>query len=161
MRRLFAPLLIALTAQAAVAEPAYLDNRSTPADLVRSLYNAIALHQYARAWSYFAHHDQIDDYGVFAKGYAETVDVSVEIGTVTSEAAAGSIYARVPVTVRSTQSDGSKRLYGGCYILRQIAPTIQEPPFTPLQIVTGHLLLRAPGEQAMPSGCDEQGRPQF
>lgn len=161
MRRLFASLIVVLTAQAATADPAYLDNRSTPADLVRSLYNAIALHQYARAWSYFAHHEPSEDYGVFAAGYAETADVSVEIGPVTSEGAAGSIYSRVPVSVASKQTDGSNRLYGGCYILRQIQPAIQEPPFTPLQIITGHLVLRGPGEQAMPRACDDQGNPQF
>ncbi|WP_143594862.1 hypothetical protein [Thioclava sp. DLFJ5-1] len=150
MRRTLALLVLALSGHAAIAAPDYLDDRSTPAALVRSLYNAISLQQYARAWSYFADAEKERDYADFAKGYADTAAASVTVGPVTSEGAAGSIYTTLGVTVTAWTTDGSTESFGGCYVVRQIQPAIQEPPFTPLQIEDGHLVPR-PADDAMPS----------
>ena len=49
MFRAFA-LVFILIATSARASDGYVDNRSSAADLVRSLYNAINLHEYARAY---------------------------------------------------------------------------------------------------------------
>ena len=53
MFRAFA-LVFMLLVTSARADDGYMDNRSSAADLVRSLYNAINLHEYARAYDYFS-----------------------------------------------------------------------------------------------------------
>ncbi len=117
----------------AAEPPAYLDDRSTPASLVQSLYNAISRKEYARAYSYF---DQgvTSPYDEYAAGFSTTDSVDVAIGNVTQEGAAGSIYSSVPVAVRAHMSDGTSKTFAGCYWLRLAQPTIQTPPFTPLHI---------------------------
>ena len=45
-------LILSSSAAFAQEEP-YLDDRSNPESLVRSLYNAIGRKEYARAWDYF------------------------------------------------------------------------------------------------------------
>ncbi|MAQ38745.1 MULTISPECIES: hypothetical protein [Thioclava] len=160
MRRSLVLLALVLSAQSAMAAPDYLDDRSSPSALIRSLYNAISLHHYARAWSYFADPEKNGDYADFAKGYADTAEASVTIGPVMSEGAAGSIYTTLGVIVSARTGDGTTENFGGCYVTRQVQPAIQEPPFTPLQIVTGHLIAR-PADDAMPASCDDQGQPRF
>ncbi|KEP68070.1 signal peptide protein [Thioclava dalianensis] len=157
-----APLILALSLSATgamAAPPAYLDNRSTPTDVVSSLYNALELHQYARAWSYFSESYQKGQYDDFVHGYASTSDVHVQIGKVQSEGAAGSIYTTVPVTVDSTLDNGKTQHFAGCYLVRQVQPGIQEPPFQPIHIENGHLVKRAHAGD-MPS-CSDDAKPSF
>ena len=157
-----AALTAAATLAAADPAPAYLDNRSGPAELVRSLYNAITLHQYARAWSYFGARKPVGDYKAFAKGYDRTASVRVKIGKVRSDGAAGSIYATVPVAVEAVGTDGSRRVFSGCYRTRFIEPDIQDPPFRPLFIETGHLARSARTfSEAVPSACTDDAQPIF
>lgn len=150
-------LLLAGTAHAQEA-PAYLDDRSDPAALVRSYYNAIARHEYARAYAYLA---TPPDYGHFAQGYADTATIELELGPVSSEGAAGSIYATVPAAVRATSSGGKATVFAGCYTTRQIQPAIQEPPFRPIEIASGRMAaVAAPPETlaaAVPTECPSDG----
>ena len=64
----------------AFADPAYLDDRSTAGSLVRSFYNAVNLHQYARAYSYFGDNAAPEPYENFAQGYQDTQFVTVVTG---------------------------------------------------------------------------------
>ncbi len=73
---LLAAALAAAALPAFAAPPAYLDDRSTAAALVRSFYNAVNRREYARAYSYFGDH-AAQPYAGFAAGYADTVSVSV------------------------------------------------------------------------------------
>jgi hypothetical protein len=139
----------------------YRDDRSDPAAIVGSLYDAVDRHQYARAWSYFGDAKPTADYAAFVRGYADTDRVRVRIGPVISEGAAGSIYSTVAVAIEATDTTGHSRAFGGCYVTRQVQPAIQEPPFRPLQIVEGHLQPRPDFDAAMPAACDPDGRPQF
>lgn len=133
-------------------QTAYLDDRSDGAALIRSLYNAINRQEYARAYSYFA--KPFDDYPSFVKGYANTVSVQVIIGTVTPEGAAGSIYAPVPVAIKSTEKGGKEHVFAGCYITRIVSSAIQEPPFAPLHIESAELEeVDGPLEKALPEVC--------
>lgn len=145
-------LLLATPALAA-EPPAYLDDRSDPASLIRSYYNAIARQEYARAYSYLS---QPPDYQTFSAGYADTASVELVTGNVTSEGAAGSVYATVPVALRAMSADGTAKLYAGCYVTRQVQAAIQDPPFQPIQIDSGHLA-PATGElkAAVPGKCPE------
>jgi hypothetical protein len=156
------PVLISLLTAATLAgsaayagaqdQAAYSDDRSDGAALVRSLYNAIDRHEYARAYSYFS--KPMDDYRTFVSGYAKTVDVQVMIGTVTQEGAAGSIYAPVPVAIKSTEKGGKEQIFAGCYIIRIVNAAIQEPPFSPLHIESAELEeVTGPLERALPKVC--------
>lgn len=125
--------------QAISAEAPYLDDRSDPAAVVRSLYNAVSRQEYARAWDYFGDAKPAKDFDAFVKGYAETGRVDVETGAVSSEGAAGSIFYNIPVAIRAVGSDGAEKVFAGCYTARQVNASIQEPPFRPIQLEKGEL----------------------
>jgi hypothetical protein len=147
----FGLALAALLAAPALAEPAYVDDRSDPAAILRSYYNAVNRREYARAWSYFGDEKPAADYAAFVAGYADTAAVELALGPVTTEGAAGSIYGTVPVAIAATGPDGAPRVFAGCYTTRQIQPAIQEPPFRPLEILRGTLhAAEAPLEAALP-----------
>lgn len=173
-RRLAAPAqalalgLLCLAPSAALAQgsPAYLDNRSTAASLVRSLYNAISLKQYARAWSYFGGPKPAADYAAFAAGYKTTGRVRVAVGKMQSEGAAGSIYTTVPVAIAARQAGGDVDIYAGCYLTRMLEPQIEAPAFKPLFIVKGRLVQRslAAGQNlsaVLPKSCGDDAVPRF
>ncbi len=115
----------------------FRDDRSTAAAVLRSLYNAVNRREYARAYSYYAEAPR--PYAQFVRGYADTLAVSLSLGPVQSEGAAGSVYSTVPVRLRALQRGGKEQVFVGCYVLRQIQPTLQEPPFEPIGITAGHL----------------------
>ena len=150
-----AGLLLALLASAAAAEPPpYRDDRSDPAALVASYYNAVARGEYARAWSYFGDTPPVADYAAFVAGYADTAGVELLTGEVAAEGAAGSIYSTVPVALAATAPDGGVRVFAGCYLVRQVQPALQEPPFRPLFIEKARLQPAAgPLAAALPESC--------
>jgi hypothetical protein len=153
MVRLLAFLAAALPALAQ-EPPAYVDDRSDPASLMRSYYNAVNRQEYARAWSYFAQPPA--DYAAFAAGYAETAQVELALGTPVSEGAAGSVYTALPMAIRATDSTGSVRVFAGCATLRQVQGAVQDPPFRPIQIEAAHLApTEAAFENAVPESCPE------
>lgn len=125
--------------EARAAEPAYYDDRSDAADLVRSLYNAVNRKEYARAWDYFGEAKPAKTFQDFVKGYATTARVDLETGPVSSDGAAGSIFYNVPVAIRAVAADGTEKVFAGCYTARQVNAAIQEPPFTPIQLEKGTL----------------------
>ena len=149
--------LVALfPSHALAAETPYRDDRSSAVAVVRSLYNAITRHEYARAWSYFGEVKPASSFDAFVAGYEGTEHVEVRTGTVTSEGAAGSIYFEVPVAIRATAADGGETVYAGCYTLRQVNPQIQEPPFNPIHIEKGTLEPSAADfADALPQDCGE------
>ncbi len=154
MPRLALALLLAAAPAFAQEPPAYLDDRSDPAAILRSYYNAVARHEYARAWSYYGEPKPAAGYPAFVAGYAATAAVELALGPVASEGAAGSTYATVPVALAATAPDGSVAVFAGCYTTRQLQPAIQDPPFRPLEIVTGHLApAEGPLAAAVPATC--------
>lgn len=144
------------SAAVAQADAVYIDDRSDPAALIRSLYSAINRHEYARAWDYFGETKPAADFESFAKGYEGTVSVDVETGGVLEEGAAGSIYYTLPVAIRAEQKDGSHKVFAGCYTLRQLSAQTQEPPFRPLHIERGALEPSTSDfGKALPSSCSD------
>lgn len=157
MLHLLAPLLAGVAHAQEI--PRYLDDRSDPAALVRSYYNAVARHELARAYAYLA---VPPDYGRFAQGYADTASIELELGPVASEGAAGSVYATVPAAVRATSAGGAVTVFAGCYTTRQVQPAIQEPPFRPIEIVSGRMATITPPRgtslaAAVPGACPVDG----
>src|SRR5216110_1295566 len=78
-------------APSAAPQSAYLDDRSSPEQLIRSYYDAIARHQYLRAYGYWETSSTLPTYDAFAKGFADTSTAQVELGTVGGGAGAGQL----------------------------------------------------------------------
>jgi hypothetical protein len=149
-------------AQALAAdEPAYLDDRSDAAAIVRSLYNAINRREYARAWSYFGDTKPAKDFESFAKGYENTAQANVLTGGVASEGAAGSLFYYVPVAVASVGIDGSEQVFAGCYTAKLANPQVQDADFQPLHIEKGSLARSdKPHDEAVPEQCPDAPAPE-
>lgn len=100
------------------AEPA-------PADAVavlRDYYASIDSHSYARAYALWSGLGRASGQTPqqFANGFANTAQVSAEIGTPGSEdAGAGQRYLTIPVDVAARQADGGIRHFTGSYVLHR------------------------------------------
>lgn len=114
----------------------YVDDRSTPQQLMQSWANAINRHEWLRVYSYWeSGARQIAPYYQFAAGYSNTASVQLVIGTITGDQGAGQLYYSVPVTLNAQTTSGAAQTYVGCYVLHLAQPAIQgTPPFAPLAI---------------------------
>jgi hypothetical protein len=136
----------------ALAQPAYLDDRSTPEQLVASLYNAINRGEFARAWSYFAA-PPAKSFDAYAKGYEGTGPIELRAGSASEEGTAGATVYRLPVAIRS-HNGNAESVYAGCYTLRLPNPQAQEPPVRPMTIEKGALRkVEADLAAAVPASC--------
>ena len=158
MRRLLlaAAALCGLAAgPAPAAEPPYLDDRSGPEALIRSLYNAINRKEYARAYGYFST-PPAETWEAFAEGFSQTESVALTTGQPSLDAAAGGIYYHLPIALLARHSDGSEAVFAGCYTLRLANPRVQGAPFEPLHIEEGRLApADGPPQEALPARCGE------
>ncbi len=125
-------------AQSQPEQPAYLDDRSTPQQLVLSYYNAIDRAEYARAYSYYGA-DDAPAYDAWQAQYGDTVRIEVSFGEMAQEGAAGSIYYTLPVTLDLQKADGGHDVSFGCFQIRLAQPAIQAPPFEPMHITANDL----------------------
>jgi hypothetical protein len=97
----------------------------TPDDaaaVVRRYYGAIDARQYEQAYQLWSGDGRSSGQSAasFAGGFGDTAGVTVQTGTPGRvEAAAGSRYVRVPVSIRAVGVDGSERRYEGSYTLRR------------------------------------------
>ncbi len=157
-----AALLAGLTAGRSFAqETRYIDDRSDPANLIQSFYNAVTRKEYARAWDYYGDEKPAADVETFAHGYDDTAQVNVITGNVAMEGAAGSTFYYLPVSIVSFAADGSEKVFSGCYTFRLADPSIQEPPFRPLHIEKGSLKLsNVSYEEALPVSCPDAPPPE-
>ncbi len=114
----------------------FIDNRTGPAELLGSLFNAINRREYVRAYSYWESNAQgLLPYDQFAAGYANTNSVQIRLGTVTPDAGAGQVYYTVPVTLIAQTTNNQTQTYVGCYTLHISNPSIQDnPPFQSLAV---------------------------
>ncbi|MCI0576435.1 MAG: META domain-containing protein [Chloroflexi bacterium] len=114
----------------------YIDNRSGPAELLRSYFNAVNRHEYVRAYTYWEEGAEVPPFAEFEQGYANTESVELEVGQITDGVAAGNTYYDVPVLLRAQTTDGAVQLFVGCYRLHLGSPAAQaQPPFRPLGIM--------------------------
>jgi hypothetical protein len=97
----------------------------TPEDAVgvlRDYYAAIDAHNFAHAWGLWSDNGRSSGQTPqqFADGFANTAHVAVSTGAPGAvEAAAGSRYIQVPISIEAAQRDGSVRRYTGTYTLRR------------------------------------------
>lgn len=90
--------------------------------VVGEYYGAINARQFGQAYALWADAGRSSGQSPeqFADGFAETAGVSVEIDTPGRiDAAAGSRYVEVPVSISATRRDGSVQRYVGIYTLRR------------------------------------------
>jgi hypothetical protein len=152
--------------QSAVSQPsaspsaapatAYLDDRGSAEQVIRSYYDAIGFRQHLRAYGYWEPSTTLPTFDAFAKGFEATTSAEVEIGTVGGSPGAGQLYWSVPAVVLSTTTTGTQA-FVGCYIVHLARPEIQTaPPFKPIAIQAAQLqsvATPAAARSALPSGC--------
>ena len=97
----------------------------TPQDaaaVIQGYYAAINARDFSRAHALWADGGNASGKTLqqFGEGFADTGHVEVTVAAPGAvDAAAGSRYIEVPITIRSTQRDGSVRRYAGTYTLRR------------------------------------------
>ena len=102
----------------AAAQTLYpFDVRDQPLYLIASYYNALALHDYARAYSYWeGNAPGGETYAQFVQGYTnvQTIHALARLPVVTG-GAAGTIHAEVPIVVLDTLYNGTTQYFAGCF----------------------------------------------
>ena len=150
--RLLVLILAVILSGPAQAQQDYLDDRSTPAAVVASLYNAINAGDFARAWSYF-HVDHAPSFSAYRGGFEDTAHVTAHLGVAVPLPAQQGQRWQLPVVLEAAQHSGDVALFTGCYLLGQDAPR-RRPPYAPIAILSGHFH-RAEGPVAELQGtCD-------
>jgi hypothetical protein len=95
------------------------DNQLSSLDTISSYYDAIAAHDYARAYSYWRNGAPGQTLAQFAQGFAETSDIGVVVAlSFQGDAAAGSAYANAPVLITAKDQD-QPQLFVGCIVTRK------------------------------------------
>ncbi|MBV2142933.1 hypothetical protein KUG47_05410 [Falsochrobactrum sp. TDYN1] len=151
-----APFEQAQDAADGITVPDYRDDRSTPQALIESYYNAINRKEYGRAYSYYQEDAREPDFNNFVEGYKGTKSVKVAVRKTEPDPGAGQIYWSVPVAIESENDDGKKEVYSGCYTIHLSNPGFQdEPPYKPMQIMTGSLTKSPLAiEKSVPEICE-------
>lgn len=139
-----------VTAGNALSDPVssnFIDDRSTPSQVIVSFFNAINRQEYARAYGYYQDGlTSLGDYNAFASGYASTTSVALTFGQISSDAGAGNFYFTVPVILTTSLSGGTTTRYAACYIVHQTNPdNYGAPPFKPMGIDQGQATVMADG----------------
>lgn len=139
-----------------VVVPEYRDDRSTPETLIESYYNAINRKEYVRAYSYYSDEGREPDFKTFVKGYEKTKSVKVALRKAEPDPGAGQIYWSQPLAIEAEREDGNKEVFSGCYTIRLSNPAMQEePPYKPMQIMTGSLTKSPLAlEKSVPESCE-------
>jgi len=112
----------------------YIDDRSSPAAVLRSFFNAVNRHEYARAYGYWDEGSEVAPFDEFEAGYAETESVQIMTGTITVDAGAGNLFYRVPTVLTVQAIGGETQVFVGCYVLHLSQPAIQGAPYRPIGI---------------------------
>ncbi|WP_428643146.1 hypothetical protein [Roseibium sp.] len=133
----------------------YMDDRSTPQKLIESYYSAISNGSYAQAYGYFQESSAPADFNTWAQGYETTRSVTVRFGPTAPDPGAGQIYWALPVAIAAMQTDGSTKVFAGCYKIHMANPGMQtDPPYQPMGIVSGSLKeTDKPFDKAVPGSC--------
>jgi hypothetical protein len=159
MPRYLLPVLCGLLAAptaASAADLPYLDDRSTPAALVKSLYNAINRQEYARALAYFDERPA-ETIEQFADTFGDTERISVVTGNPLREEDEGQPDRfQVPLAVEFEREDGQTRVLAGCYTILGQSGSSEEDAFRPYRIESGLVdPVDVPFDEALPGRCGD------
>jgi hypothetical protein len=92
------------------------------ANIIRSYYAAINAKEYRTAYELWSEKGKASNktFEKFSKGFADTASTEVVIGAVGEEdAAAGSRYVTVPVSIKAKTKSGKEQSFAGEYVLRR------------------------------------------
>jgi hypothetical protein len=130
----------------------YYEDRTTPAGLLRSFYNAVTRREYERAYSYFEGAPNPDPslappFAQFSAGYSNTLVVTIAlVPNIDIDGAAGSLYAAMPVVLKaSTRNPQNTVTYAGCYVLRRANDGVSPDPEATLWRIYSARLQEVPG----------------
>jgi hypothetical protein len=150
---------VAIAASVSMAQsqpelPDYLDDRSTPEQLIHSYFNALNRSEYVRAFSYFAP-DVFESFDAMQFKYDDVVKLDVTIGQSAQESAAGANYYQFPVEVEYEHAEGQHHIERGCISIRWPRPQADDrPPFEPMAITGADLHAEGEAPQGFaPAKC--------
>jgi hypothetical protein len=105
------------TTPATTPLPAAYTKTDTPEELMTAYYNAISRKEYDRAYSYWRENSdqRAANAQEFSYGFLSS-KVTAQFGSPTTNGAAGTIYAEVPVVIFETTFDGQNKAFCGKYI---------------------------------------------
>jgi hypothetical protein len=121
------------------ASAVYIDDRSTPSQVIVSLYNAINRREYLRAYNYWINpSNSLGSYNSYAAGYQDTASVDLVFGQITGDAGMSQVYYTIPVILKTASNNGVHTNYAACYVVHQSSPGVfGAPPFEPMGIDRG------------------------
>jgi hypothetical protein len=132
----------ARTEQTGAIESQGGDTTADPAGVVRRYYEAIQNGKYDAAYALWEGSGKASGQTLaeFASGFAQTERTTASVGdSVSVEAAAGSQYATVPVTVDATLRGGTHQHFVGTYTLRRAMVDGATPEQRSWRIYSAHL----------------------
>lgn len=113
-------LLMLLPSDAQTPDNIVFNQPTDPASLIGSYYNAVHLRDYGRAYSYWETPPQGRSLQQFANGFSDTASASVLVELpIVSGAAAGNLFASLPVVISAQHTDGTLHTYTGCFIVHK------------------------------------------
>ncbi|MGD0613461.1 MAG: hypothetical protein ABSB41_18330 [Anaerolineales bacterium] len=117
----------------------YVDDRSNPAQMIISYYNAINRQEYLRAYDYWTSpSNSLGDFTTFTNGYKDTASVELVFGQITGDTSMSQTYYTVPVILKDTSNTGAHKNYAACYLVHAATPEVfGAPPFVPMGIDRG------------------------
>jgi hypothetical protein len=117
----------------------YIDDRSTPSQVIVSLYNAINRKEYLRAYNYWDDPATLlGGFNSYAAGYQDTASVDLVFGQITGDAGMSQYFYTVPVILKATSKSNARTNYAACYVVHASKPDVYgAPPFYPMGINQG------------------------
>jgi len=117
----------------------YIDDRSTPSQVIVSFYNAIDRKEYLRAYNYWANPaTSVGTFTSFVSGYSDTASVDLVFGQITGDPGMSQVYYTIPVILKTTAKDNTHTNYAACYVVHETAPDVYSSPIIdPMGIAQG------------------------
>jgi hypothetical protein len=117
----------------------YIDDRSTPSQVIVSYFNAINRQEYSRAYGYWRDPaNSLGNFNAFVNGYQDTASVDLVFGQITGDAGAGQMYYTVPVILKAVKTNNVQANWSACYVLHMSQPgNFGAPPIIPMAIIRG------------------------
>ncbi len=121
------------------ASGSYIDDRSTPSQVIVSLYNAINRQEYLRAYNYWMNPaTSLGSFPAYANGYQDTASVALVFGKIGGDAGMSQVYYTIPVILKATARNGTHTNYAACYVVHETSPDVYgAPPFSPMGVDRG------------------------
>ena len=136
------PIPVASNTVPPISTPAttnYIDDRSTPSQVIVSFYNAINRQEYSRAYGYYSDPTTtLGSFTTFANGYQATVSVNLVFGQITGDAGMSQVHYIIPVILKATTKNNGHSNYAACYVVHEANPDVYgSPPIFPMSIDSG------------------------